>query len=185
VSAGFSLEPFSIAVGEDVLSDLRARLQRTRWPPAAPGAPWEQGADLGSLQGLLAYWADGYDWRAQERELNRLQHFRADLDGIAIHFVHARARRGDGVPLVVTHGWPSAFNEMLPLVPLLTDPAAHGIEGPAFDLVIPSLPGYGFSERPARTSYRTVARLWHSLMRGLGIAATARRAEISEPERRR
>ena len=160
--------PFSIAIDEGVLADLRARIGRTRWPPAAPGIPWEQGTDLGYLQGLLAYWVDGYDWRAQERELNRVHHFRAELDGVGIHFVHERARGGNGVPLIVTHGWPSAFVEMLPLIPLLTDPASHGIEGPAFDLVIPSLPGYGFSDRPPTTNYRTVARLWHALMRGLG-----------------
>ena len=168
MAAALPAEPFSIAVGEDVLSDLRARLRQTRWPPPAPGAPWEQGTDLESLRRLVEYWADGYDWRARERELNRFHHFRAQIDGVAIHFVHERARSGSGVPLVLTHGWPSAFVEMLPLVPLLTDPAAHGIAGPAFDLVIPSLPGYGFSDRPSRVNYRTVARLWHSLMRGLG-----------------
>src|SRR5437763_11474056 len=89
--------------------------------------------------------------------------------GVRIHFVHERARHGDGVPLILTHGWPSTFVEYLPLVPLLTDPEAHGIDGPAFDVVLPSLPGYGFSERPSRrVTYRDVARLWHRLMRGLG-----------------
>lgn len=164
------IEPFSVHVGDEILSDLRARLRRTRWPRPSPGAPWEQGTDLDYLRRLVAYWADGFDWRAQERALNRLAHFRADLDGLRIHFVHQRARHGDGVPLVLTHGWPSSFVELLPLVPLLTDPQGHGIDGPAFDVVIPSLPGYGFSARPARTgvNYRHVAALWHRLMRGLG-----------------
>jgi pimeloyl-ACP methyl ester carboxylesterase len=164
------VEPFTVHIAEPVLADLRARIRNTRWPDQVPGVTWEQGTDLGYLRDLLAYWADGFDWRARERELNRFHHFRADLDGTRVHFVHERARHGGGVPLVLTHGWPSSFVELLPLVPLLTDPGAHGIDGPAFDLVVPSLPGYGFSERPARTgvNYRYVATRWHRLMRGLG-----------------
>jgi pimeloyl-ACP methyl ester carboxylesterase len=162
------LEPFQIRVGDEVLSDLQARLRNTRWPPPAPGDRWEQGTDLGYLKDLLDSWAGGFDWRARERELNRFHHFRATIDGVPIHFVHERARRGKGLPLILSHGWPSAFVELLPLVPLLTDPKAHGIDGPEFDLVIPSLPGYGFSPRPARATLRTVASLWHRLMGGLG-----------------
>jgi len=164
------VEPFSIHVDDQVLADLRARIRNTRWPDPAPGAAWEQGTDLGYLQQVLAYWADEFDWRAQERQLNRFDHFRAELDDVRIHFVHQRPRRGHGIPLVLTNGWPSTFVELLPLVPLLTDPKTHGIDGPAFDVVIPSLPGYGFSERPARTgvNYRYTAALWHRLMRGLG-----------------
>lgn len=162
-------EPFRIHVSDGALSDLRARIRNTRWPPPAPGTPWEQGTDLGYLQRLLEYWPNGFDWRAREAELNRFHHFRAGIDGVDIHFVHEKAKRGNGVPLILTHGWPSAFIEMLPLVPLLTDPGAHGIDGPAFDVVIPSLPGYGFSQRPERANYRVVAALWHRLMRGLGF----------------
>lgn len=164
------IEPFTIAVDEAVLSELRDRIKRTRWPDPSPAPPWEQGTDLDYLRGLLAHWADGFDWRAQERELNHWSHFRAAIEGIRIHFVHERARHGPGIPLILTHGWPSTFIELLPLIPLLTDPTAHGIDGPAFDLVLPSLPGYGFSERPAHTgvTYRFVAALWHRLMRGLG-----------------
>ena len=162
------VSPFTVQVPDQVLSDLRARIRNTRWPPGAPGREWEQGTDLEYLKGLLGYWADGFDWRAQERELNRFKHFRAEIDGVVIHFVHERARHGNGVPIILTHGWPSAFIELLPLVPLLSDPRAHGIDGPAFDLVIPSLPGYGFSGRPARANYRSVAALWHRLMSGLG-----------------
>jgi pimeloyl-ACP methyl ester carboxylesterase len=169
-SRALPIELFSVRVEEEVLSDLRERIRRTRWPERAPGARWEQGTDLDWLQRLLAHWADGFDWRARERELNEVAHFRAEIDGVRIHFVHERARHGNGIPLILSHGWPSAFVEYLPLVPLLTDPGAHGIDGPAFDLVIPSLPGYGFSERPARTgvNYRHVAELWHRLMAGLG-----------------
>jgi pimeloyl-ACP methyl ester carboxylesterase len=162
--------PFSIAIGDETLADLRARIRNTRWPDASPGAAWEQGTDRAYLQRTLAYWADEFDWRAQERALNAIPQFRAELDGLRIHFAHVRAAHGNGIPLILTHGWPSTFVELLPLVPFLTDPRAHGIEGPAFDLVIPSLPGYGFSERPARTgvNYQYVAGLWHRLMRELG-----------------
>lgn len=164
------IEPFSIGIDEEVLSDLRARIRKTRWPDRAPGLAWEQGTDLEYLRQVLAYWADEFDWRAQERELNAFRQFRAELGGVHIHFVHERAPRGRGTPVILTHGWPSTFVELLPLVPLLTDPEAHGIDGPAFDVVIPSLPGYAFSERPARTGVTTryTAGLWHSLMRGLG-----------------
>jgi pimeloyl-ACP methyl ester carboxylesterase len=164
------IEPFSIHIEESVLSDLRTRIRNTRWPGRPPAAAWEQGMDLDYLAQVLAYWADEFDWRAQERELNGFDHFRAYLDGAGIHFVHERARGTNGIPLILTHGWPSTFVEYLAVVPLLTDPAGNGIDGPAFDVVIPSLPGYGFSERPARTgvNYRYIAGLWHDLMRGLG-----------------
>jgi pimeloyl-ACP methyl ester carboxylesterase len=170
MSSPLHITPFSIRIEEEILSDLRARIRNTRWPDPAPGAAWEQGTDLEYLKQLLAYWAGDFDWRAQEHQLNAARQFRADLDGVRIHFVHERARQGHGIPLILTHGWPSTFVELLPLVPFLTDPGAHGIDGPAFDVVIPSLPGYGFSERPARlgVNYQHVAGLWHRLMRGLG-----------------
>jgi len=164
------ITPFTIQVEAETLSDLRERIRKTRWPEHAPGAAWEQGTDLEYLRQLLTYWADEFDWRAQESKLNAPDQFRAYLDGVPIHFVHERAKRGNGIPLILTHGWPSTFAELLPLVPLLTDPDAHGIDGPAFDIVIPSLPGYGFSGRPARmgVNYQYVAGQWHRLMQGLG-----------------
>src|SRR5213596_595576 len=170
MEAPLHITPFSIHIEPEILSDLQERIRKTRWPDQAPSAPWEQGTDLEYLRDLVAYWADGFDWRARERELNGFAHFRTDVDGIAIHFVHERARNGSGLPLILTHGWPSAFVELLALVPLLTDPEAHGIDGPAFDVVIPSLPGYGFSERPRQVgvNYQHVAGLWHRLMNGLG-----------------
>src|SRR3954465_13590230 len=149
------LEPFEIEVPQRTLSDLRERIRYTRWPPPSPEPGWEQGAELSYVRGLLKYWADGFDWRLQERRLNEFAHFRGEIDGVRIHFVHER--RG-GIPLILTHGWPSTFVEHLQLAPLL----------PEFDLVIPSLPGYGFSERPPRTTMRDTARLWHRLMQGLG-----------------
>ena len=162
--------PFSIHLNEAVLTDLFARLRNTRWPPPAPGVKWAQGTDLEYLKALLDYWANTFNWRAQELQLNAVAHFQARLDGNLIHFVHERARYGQGIPLILTHGWPSSFIEFLPLIPLLTNPRGSGISGPAFDVVIPSLPGYGFSERPAKAgvSTRTTAKLWHQLMNGLG-----------------
>jgi pimeloyl-ACP methyl ester carboxylesterase len=153
--AAVRAEAFSIDVGEAVLEDLRTRLARTRWPPAAPGEPWAQGTDRDVLQELLAYWADGFDWRAQERALNAYPQFVAEVGGVRVHFVHVR---GGGTPLILSHGWPSAFVEYLPLVERLS----------GFDLVIPSLPGYAYSERPDCITTRDTARLWHELMRGLG-----------------
>jgi pimeloyl-ACP methyl ester carboxylesterase len=164
-------EPFTIEVADEVLDDLHARIRGTRWPDQVPGIGWEQGTKLEYLRRTLGYWSDGYDWRARERELNSFAHFRTDIGGAAVHFVHERARDGRaGIPLLLQHGWPSSFVEYLPLVPLLTDPATHGIEGPSFDLVIPSLPGYGFSERPPRTgvNYRHTAMRWRQLMEALG-----------------
>jgi pimeloyl-ACP methyl ester carboxylesterase len=163
------IEPFSVRVDDEVLRDLRARIHNARLPETAPGAAWEQGTDREYLRALLEYWADGFDWRAQERYLNGFEQFRAVIDGVHIHFAHVKAQHRAGIPLILTHGWPSTYAEFLPLARLLTDPAAHGIDGPAFDLNIPSLPGYAFSERPARpVTHSSVAGLWRRLMRGLG-----------------
>lgn len=165
------VEPFSVAVDPGVMDDLCGRIRRARLPEPAPGQQWAQGTDREWLNDLLSYWADGFDWSAAERDLNGFAHFRARIGDTMIHFVHERARHGSGIPIILSHGWPSCFAELLPLVPLLTDPAGHGIEGPAFDVVIPSLPGYGFSSRPAvagGVTYRYVAGLWNELMRGLG-----------------
>jgi pimeloyl-ACP methyl ester carboxylesterase len=190
-----SLTPFSISIPDEALLDLRERIRRTRWPDQVPGIGWTQGTERQFLQGLLADWAD-FEWRPRERELNRFQHFRAEIDGVRIHFVHERARGATGIPLILTHGWPSCFVEYLGLVPLLTDPREHGIDGPAFDLVIPSLPGYGFSARPPRlgVNYRYTATLWRKLMRELGYdrygvgggdfgAGVATWLALDEPER--
>lgn len=154
------IRPFAVAVPDEVLDDLRDRIRRTRWPDPAPGQPWSQGVDLDYLRDLLAYWADGYDWREHERRLNRFEHRMAEVDGVRLHFVHHRGS-GDGPPLVLTHGWPSTFVELLGLIDRLGD---------RFDLVVPSLPGYAFSQRPAQVGVDRayVARLWHGLMQGLG-----------------
>jgi pimeloyl-ACP methyl ester carboxylesterase len=169
-NAAMFAEPFLIDIDDSLLSDLRRRILATRWPSPAPGPAWVQGTDLEYLQYLLAHWSEGFDWRSEERRINRIHQFRATIDGLSMHFVHERAVDGSGIPLMLLHGWPSTFVELLPLVPLLTDPATHGIDGPAFDLVIPSLPGYGFSARPERGNYRDIAGLMHGLMSGLGYA---------------
>jgi pimeloyl-ACP methyl ester carboxylesterase len=158
--APLNVDPFLIDVGDEVLDDLRARLRATRWPPPAPGRPWELGTDEQVLRSLVEYWADDFDWRAQESRLNRRPQFTARIDGVWIHFVHRRARGRGARALILTHGWPIAFIEYLPVLDLLAD----------FDVVIPSLPGYGFSERPTEVgvNYRRVASIWHELMTGLG-----------------
>jgi pimeloyl-ACP methyl ester carboxylesterase len=165
-----ALEPLTVHVEDAVLRDLRARIAATRWPEPSPGVPWEQGTDDGYLRELLGSWESGFDWRRAERWLNSVEHVTTTVDGHPLHLVHQRAADGRGIPVILTHGWPSTFAEYLDVVPLLTDPAAHGLPGPSFDVVIPSLPGYGFSPRPQRTGvdYRFVARLWHQLMQGLG-----------------
>jgi pimeloyl-ACP methyl ester carboxylesterase len=127
----------------------------------------------------VEYWGTRFDWQAQERAMNALPHFRADVDGHGIHFIHVRGARGRGpapLPLIITHGWPSSFVEMLPLIPLLTDPAAHGGDpADAFDVVVPSVPGFGFSDRPTKRGMTRsrVASLWARLMDGLGYARFA------------
>jgi pimeloyl-ACP methyl ester carboxylesterase len=169
VGVDFRARPFAIHVEDAVLADLRARLLRTRWPDQVHDAGWEQGTERETLRSLVAYWADGFDWRAYERDLNALPQFKADVRGLGIHFVHRRAARGTGLPILLVNGWPSTFVEELPLIPLLTDPQAHGIAGPAFDVVIASLPGYGFSDRSpsAGMTPRATAELFVELMRRL------------------
>ena len=153
---------FSIDVSQGVLDDLDERLRRTRLPVAAPGNPWNAGTDPGYLGELVGYWRDGYDWRAAERRLNAYPQFLLEVAGTPIHFVHIRGQGSDRVPLILTHGWPSTFAEMLPLVPLLAD---------GFDLVIPDLPGFGFSGPLAgATTEAAIADVWAALMSRLGYA---------------
>jgi pimeloyl-ACP methyl ester carboxylesterase len=161
-------EHFSIEVPAEVLDDLRSRLARTRWPEPLPYPGWVAGANIGYLKDLVAYWAGSFDWRAQEQHLNSFAQFTADVGGQRVHFVHERGAGPDPFPLVLTHGWPSTFAELLKLAPLLTDPAAHGGDArDSFDVVIPWLPGFGFSPAPAgpgAATARTWAGLWAKLM---------------------
>ncbi|MCO1658574.1 epoxide hydrolase [Pseudonocardia sp. S2-4] len=154
-----------MAVDDAVLDDLAIRLQRTRWPDDV-GAGWADGTDVAYLRELVGYWRDRFDWRAAEQRLNRLPQFRAGIDGVGVHFVHERGRGPDPLPLVLTHGWPSTFAEPGALVPMLTDPARFGADpADSFDVVVPSLPGFGFSDRPRGPgTARRLPRLWVRLM---------------------
>ena len=166
-----AVEPFTIDVDEAVLVDLRDRIERTRWPDRGDGTGWESGVDPQYLRSLLAYWAGEFDWREQERQLNRFAHHLAHLDGVRVHFVHERGNGPNPIPIVLTHGFPSSFVEHLDLLPLLTDPATHGGRAEdAFDVVVTSLPGYAFSDPfPGPMLETTVADMWCRLMRdGLG-----------------
>src|SRR4051794_39314514 len=165
--------PFSPRTPPAEIESLRARLHATRWPDAPEEAGWSLGTDLDHLRELVAYWADGFDWPAQEAALARLPRFRIELQGLAIHVVHARAASSSAtaLPLILGHGWPDSFWRYTKVIPLLTDPAAHGADpADAFDVVVPDMPGYGYSDRPtgAPLDSVAVAGLWAELMTGLG-----------------
>jgi epoxide hydrolase len=163
--------PFRIEVPDADLHDLRERLNRTRWPEAETVADWSQGVPLAYLRELCGYWADGYDWRATEARLNALPQFRTGIDGLGIHFVHVRSPHPDALPLVVTHGWPGSLVEFLKVIGPLADPTAHGGDAAdAFHVVCPSLPGYGFSDKPAQPGWgvERIADAWARLMARLG-----------------
>lgn len=145
-------EPFTVAIPDADLADLRARLAATRWADDFGNADWRYGVERGWLEDMVRYWRDDYDWRAQEREINRLPQFRVSIDGVPLHFVHVRGKGPAPMPLLLVHGWPWTFMDFHRLVGPLTDPAAHGGDpADAFDLVIPSLPGHGFSMPQDRT----------------------------------
>jgi pimeloyl-ACP methyl ester carboxylesterase len=163
--------PFRIEVTGTELGDLRERLARTRWPEAETVADRSQGVPLAYLRELCGYWADGYDWRATEARLNGLPQFRTAIDGLGIHFLHVRSPHPDALPLVITHGWPGSVVEFLKVIGPLTDPTAHGGQATdAFHVVCPSLPGYGFSDKPARPGWgmERIANAWTRLMARLG-----------------
>jgi pimeloyl-ACP methyl ester carboxylesterase len=171
--------PFSVAIRQETLDDLRARLARTRWPDEVRDAGWDYGARLAEMRDLVDYWRDGFDWRRQERAINAFPHFRLELDGLWIHFIHQRGAGPRPVPLLITHGWPSSFVEMLKIVPRLTDPARFGGDpADSFDVVVPSVPGFGFSDRPVERGMTRsrVAGLWVRLMDALGYRRFAAHA---------
>ena len=150
---------------------MHYRLAHTRWPDEVENAAWDYGTNLAYLQTLTGYWQTGFNWREQERLMNRFPHYRAQVDGNGIHFIHVRGQGPSALPLLITHGWPSSFVEMLDLIPLLADPGAHGADpADAFDVVVPSVPGFGFSDRPVRRGMTRsrVAALFAGLMQGLG-----------------
>lgn len=144
-----SVEPFEARVPQATLEDLRERLAATRWPDEVSDSGWDYGANSRYLQELVGYWLEDFDWQAQERRINSFDHFRAEVDGIGIHFIHERGEGENPVPLLALHGWPGSFYQMLKVIPLLADPEAHGADAAdSFDVIAPSLPGYGCSDRP-------------------------------------
>jgi pimeloyl-ACP methyl ester carboxylesterase len=165
------LTEFRINVPEVELADLRDRLRRARWPERETVPDWSQGVPLAYLQDLCGYWADEYDWRATEARLNALPHFRSVIDGLGIHFVHVRSPDPRALPLILTHGWPGSIVEFLDVLGPLCDPTAHGGDAAdAFHVVCPSLPGYGFSDKPAAPGWgiERIASAWTVLMARLG-----------------
>jgi pimeloyl-ACP methyl ester carboxylesterase len=166
-----SIRPFSVQVPEKAITDLRHRIQETRWPDKETVADASQGAPLARLQELVRYWGTGYDWRKLEAKLNALPQFTTNIDGLDIHFIHVRSRHKNALPVIITHGWPGSVIELLKVIGPLTDPTAHGgsVED-AFDVVIPSIPGYGFSGKPTSPGWdpEHIARAWAELMKRLG-----------------
>jgi pimeloyl-ACP methyl ester carboxylesterase len=190
-------EPFTIHVSDAVLDDLRARLERTRLPDEIPGSQWDYGTNLAYLRELIDYWRTRYDWRSHERELNRFAHFRAAVDGLGVHFIHEQGRGPNPRPLLLLHGWPGSVYEFMRIIPMLTDPAAHGGDArDAFTVIAPSLPGYGFSDHPRTRvmNIQAMADIMFKLMTEVlgyqrfgaqggdwGAAITSRLGEVYQP----
>ena len=168
-----TVQPFSIHVPDEVLVDLRERIASTRWTDDTDAEPWRYGPPVSYMQEFADHWLHRYDWRSTEAALNALGHYTADIDGLPIHFIHQQGCGPNPIPLIITHGWPGSFVEMLRIIPMLTNPAAHGgLEEDAFSVVVPSIPGHGFSGRPNKSgmNYSMVADMWVKLMDRLGYA---------------
>jgi epoxide hydrolase len=166
-----AIEPFQLAIPEEALDDLRRRLRATRWPDPQTAGGWLQGVPLERAKALVDYWQSRYDWRRCEALLNAFGQYRVEIDGLGIHFLHVRSPVVGALPLLMTHGWPGSVIEFHKVIGPLTDPAAHGgNEKDAFHVVVPSLPGFGFSDKPARTGWSTerIAVAWNILMQRLG-----------------
>ena len=162
-----AVQPFEIHVPEETLNDLRDRLERTRWPDEIRGSDWDYGTNLAYMKELVEYWLNDFDWRAQERLINSFKHYRTQVDGLGIHFIHEKGKGPNPIPLVMTHGWPGSFFEMHKIVPLLTDPGSHGGDpSDSFDVVVPSMPGYGFSDAVRERGMHAfkISGLWTKLM---------------------
>lgn len=171
VPASEDIRPFKVSIPEKKLADLKRRLLATEWPEQETVGDQSQGVQLATLQKLADYWAKGYDWRKTEKKLNALAQFITNIDGLDIHFIHVRSKHKNALPLIITHGWPVSVIEQLKIIGPLTDPTAFGGKAEdAFDVVIPSLPGYGFSGKPTATGWdpQRIARAWAVLMKRLG-----------------
>jgi pimeloyl-ACP methyl ester carboxylesterase len=166
-----SIEKFTLPYSAAAVEDLRSRLARTRWPDQVAGSGWQYGADVETLREICRYWAESFDWQGQIAAISAFDHFRFATSEGGIHFIRAPGRGPAPLPLVITHGWPGSFLEMIKIIPLLADPARHGGDpGDAFEVIVPSLPGFGFSERPRRPGMNIfrIAELWSELMQALG-----------------
>jgi pimeloyl-ACP methyl ester carboxylesterase len=166
-----AIRPFSANVSQAAINDMRKRALETRWPDAETVGDLSQGPQLAKVQALVRYWGSGYDWRKAEAKLNALPQFMTRIDGVDIHFIHVRSKHKNALPLIISHGWPGSVFEQIKLISPLTDPEAHaGRAADAFDVVIPSLPGFGFSERPTEAGWGSerIARAWDVLMKRLG-----------------
>jgi pimeloyl-ACP methyl ester carboxylesterase len=171
MSATTDVRPFRVDIPEEKLAELRRRIDATRWPTKEPVSDRSQGVQLATMQALVRYWVGDYDWRRCEAKLNALPQFKTEIDGVDVHFIHVKSPHPNALPLIMTHGWPGSIVEMVDSVGPLTDPPAHGGRAEdAFDLVLPSVPGYGFSAEPTETGWDLgrIGRAWAELMRRLG-----------------
>jgi pimeloyl-ACP methyl ester carboxylesterase len=162
-----SIERFHIQVSDEVLEDLKCRLEHIRWPHQLEGSGWERGTEINYLKSLISYWKNQFDWREQERELNSFSQFRCNIDGIDIHFIHEKGKGPNPMPIILTHGWPDSYLRYKKIIPLLTDPVSHGgSPEDSFDVIVPSLPGVGFSSIPKHSGVNNyfVSELWAKLM---------------------
>jgi pimeloyl-ACP methyl ester carboxylesterase len=173
MSSETEIRPFRVDMPDEAIADLRRRIAATRWPSKELVADRSQGVQLATIQELARYWATEYDWRACEAEMNALPQFTTEIDGVDIHFIHVKSEHAGALPLIITHGWPGSVIELLGVIDPLTDPTAHGGSAEdAFDLVVPSMPGFGFSGAPAEAGWDPgrIAHAWAELMRRLGYA---------------
>ena len=162
-----AVQPYKIEIPDSVLDDLKSRLERTRWPDELPDTGWDYGSNLDYVRELVEYWRTKFDWHAQEKLINSFSHFKSKVDGLNIHFIHEKGKGPNPMPLVITHGWPGTFFEMYKVIPMLSDPASHGGDpADAFDVVAPSMPGYGFSDATDKRglSVLSIGDLWAKLM---------------------
>ncbi len=170
------VRPFTVSISDSEIDDVKQRLARTRWPDPETVSDWSQGVRVANARSLVDYWERGYDWRRFESELNRFPQFLTEIDGLDIHFIHVRSKNPNAMPLILTHGWPGSIVEFLKLIGPLTDPVSFGGDAAdSFDVVVPSLPGFGFSQKPTETGW-TVSRIasaWAELMKRLGYTRWA------------
>ena len=166
-----SIAPFTYHAPQSALDDLKQRLARTRWPEHETANDWSQGAPLAKLRTLVDYWRTGYDWRRCEKTLDRFPQYRTEIDGLGIHFLHVRSSHTNALPILITHGWPGSVIEFFKIIDPLTNPTAHGGRAEdAFHVIAPSLPGFGFSDKPSQRGWNAerIAKAWAELVRRLG-----------------